>query len=305
MHTFNKAKNFIYKNARPLDFARWQYHFENGSADAVLNALAAYQNDDGGFGHALEPDCWNPNSAPLQTWTATEILREINFTDANHPIIQGILKYLASGKSFNRYTWYGAILSNNDYPHAFWWGADSESINIENISANDYNPTACLAGFIVKFADKSSDLYKLGCSIVTKAYELYMAQDLLNDCHTANCFIRMMEYCEGADIIDTEKLKEKLILQVTVNITKDKVSWLTDYICTPSFFFKTKDSIFYLPNKELADYECEFIVSTQLDDGSWNIPWSWGGYEEQWSLSKNWWKANGAILNMLYLKNIK
>ena len=57
---FNKAKEFIYKNARPLDCARWQYLFENGSSENVLNFLAAYQNEDGGFGHALEADCWNP-----------------------------------------------------------------------------------------------------------------------------------------------------------------------------------------------------------------------------------------------------
>lgn len=51
-----KAKNFIYRNARPLDFARWQYHFENGRAEDAINVLSHYQNEDGGFGHALEPD---------------------------------------------------------------------------------------------------------------------------------------------------------------------------------------------------------------------------------------------------------
>ena len=54
----NKAKEFIYKNARPLDCARWQYLFENGSRENVLNFLAAYQNEDGGFGHALEEYCF-------------------------------------------------------------------------------------------------------------------------------------------------------------------------------------------------------------------------------------------------------
>ena len=82
MNTYQIARTFIYRNARPLDIARWQYHFDGGSKEAVLTALAAYQNEDGGFGHALEPDCWNPNSAPIQTWTATEVLREIDFTDS-------------------------------------------------------------------------------------------------------------------------------------------------------------------------------------------------------------------------------
>ena len=30
---FDKARAFMYRNARPLDLARFQYHFENGSKD--------------------------------------------------------------------------------------------------------------------------------------------------------------------------------------------------------------------------------------------------------------------------------
>ena len=37
---FEKAREFMYRNARPLDLARFQYHFENGSKDAVVNALS-------------------------------------------------------------------------------------------------------------------------------------------------------------------------------------------------------------------------------------------------------------------------
>lgn len=97
---FERVRSFIYRNARPLDLARWQYHFDKGSKEAVLTALACYQNTDGGFGHALEPDAWNPESSPVQTWAATEVLREISLTDRDHPIIQGILHYLASGQDY-------------------------------------------------------------------------------------------------------------------------------------------------------------------------------------------------------------
>ncbi|MGN1346464.1 MAG: hypothetical protein ACI4V1_06740 [Eubacteriales bacterium] len=37
--TYKKAGSFLYRNARPLDLARWQYHFENGSRAAVVTAL--------------------------------------------------------------------------------------------------------------------------------------------------------------------------------------------------------------------------------------------------------------------------
>jgi len=83
-----KTREFIYRNARPLDLARWRYLFEDGSREDVLTALAAYQNDDGGFGHALEADCWNPNSSPIQTWAATRIIDEVGCEDKNHPVIK-------------------------------------------------------------------------------------------------------------------------------------------------------------------------------------------------------------------------
>jgi hypothetical protein len=300
--TFDKAKTFIYRNARPLDFVRWQYHFESGSKEAVLTALAAYQNKDGGFGHALEPDAWNPNSAPIQTWTATEILREIDFTDAAHPIIQGILRYLSSGQEFTGQFWDNAPSSNNEYPHAPWWHTDSNST-----CHHSYNPTACLAGFIICFADRHSDLYRLGCRIAREAYDAYFGQDLLGDMHTAGCYIRLWQYLNEAgmtDIIDLPALKEKLLLQVKSSITQNTAEWETGYICKPSQFFNTRDSIFYSDNKDIADYEYEYIVKSQLEDGSWNIPWGWNGYPDEWAISKNWWKGNGAILNMLYLKGM-
>ena len=298
--TFNNARSFIYRNARPLDIARWQYHFEGGSKDAVLTALAAYQNEDGGFGHALEPDTWNPNSAPIQTWTATEILREIDFADNTHPIIKGILRYLESGQDFEGHFWYNTIRSNNDYPHAPWWHTESDST-----CHNDYNPTACLAGFIIRFAEKGSAPYQLGCRITKEAFDTYMSGALLGDMHTAGCYIRLMQYCEDEgvnEIFDIAALKAKLREQVKHSITKNTAEWETGYICKPSQFFNSCDSIFYADNKEIAEYECEYIIKTQLDDGSWSIPWGWADYPEEWAVAKNWWKGNGAIGNMLYLK---
>jgi hypothetical protein len=302
MTVFKKARTFVYRNARPLDIARWQYHFENGSKGAVLTALAVYQNEDGGFGHALEPDSWNPNSAPIQTWAATEILREIDFTDKSHPIIQGILRYLAEGRDFDGKVWYNTIRSNNDYPHALWWHYESGVS-----SHNDYNPTACLAGFIVRFANRDSDLYRLGCRIAEEAYDAYFEQDLPSDMHAASCYLRLWQYCTEAgvtDLIDLAALKERLRKQVRHCISSNIDEWETSYVCKPSQFFLNNSSIFYADNKEMADYECEFIKKSQLEDGSWSIPWSWNDSPDEWAISKNWWKGNHAILNTLYLRGM-
>ena len=56
----------------------FQYHFESGSAEGVFHAVYAYRNSDGGFGHGMEPDTASPESQPLFSIMALEILDEVN-----------------------------------------------------------------------------------------------------------------------------------------------------------------------------------------------------------------------------------
>lgn len=75
-----KARDWMYRNAHPVDLSRWRYHFVDADNAAVL---VAYQNEDGEFGHGLEADSWNSESSPIQTWCATEILREVGGSRAD------------------------------------------------------------------------------------------------------------------------------------------------------------------------------------------------------------------------------
>lgn len=52
---YNRIRSWFYRNARPLDLARWRFHFEEGPLSAVLEALSAYQNEDGGLDMRLKP----------------------------------------------------------------------------------------------------------------------------------------------------------------------------------------------------------------------------------------------------------
>lgn len=296
---FEKAKEFMYRNARPIDLARFQYHFENGSKETVVNILSFYQNEDGGFGHAVEADCWNPNSTPLHSNTASEIIREINFEDANHPVIRGLLKWYASGTHFNGKTWEITVPSNNDYPHAPWWHTDSISS-----CHTDYNGTAQIAGFIVRYSDKESDIFNLGVRIANEAIAALLP-DEIRDMHTCTCYMRMAELFEKAkatEYIAFDELKEKLHKSINKLIETDTSKW-NGYVCQPSCFITSNQSEYYPANKEIADYECQHIIDTQLSDGSWNIGWNWGGnYPDEWAISKNWWKGQWIIQNLLYLK---
>ena len=102
---FSGIKAWVYRNARDIDLHVWKFYFEKGRMEDVVSALSYYQNEDGGFGNALEPDNWNPASTPYTTLYAINLLREIGMTDTAHPIYRGIFKYLYSEKDLTDYGW--------------------------------------------------------------------------------------------------------------------------------------------------------------------------------------------------------
>ncbi len=299
MQVFEKAQTFIYRNARPIELARWQYHFEGGSRENVMKALAAYQNEDGGFGHGLEADSWNPHSSPITTWNACCILKEIAWDDAAHPMVQGILKYLASGEHFNEthQQWMNTIPSNNDYPHAIWWGFKGES-------DYKYNPTAMLAGFILKYGEKGSGIYEMGLRIAKEAVKWFLEKVPSVDRHETACFLTLYEYMQelNLQIVDMEHFAKALKEQVSKNIERDTAKWKTEYVDKPSAFFIVPGSMFYEENAQIAKYECSFIRESQLEDGSFSVNWQWWNEYKEFEISKMHWKSVIILENMRYLK---
>jgi hypothetical protein len=59
------AAQFLAANARVLERRRFERLLHGGAPGPVRDAVAAYRNADGGFGHALEPDGRCPGSQPL------------------------------------------------------------------------------------------------------------------------------------------------------------------------------------------------------------------------------------------------
>ena len=119
---YNKIRKWIYLYARHLDIARFQYHFENGNSSAVAEALAFYQNEDGGFGHGIELDCQNPKSQPVQFfWGAAGILKEIGYDKPDNPIMKRFIKYIENCPDITEHGIRFVVPSNNDYPCNFWY----------------------------------------------------------------------------------------------------------------------------------------------------------------------------------------
>jgi len=115
---FDAAATFVAANARVIDRRRFARLFGDDDARPVRDAVAAYRNEDGGFGHALEPDCRAPGSQPLAVEMALRIMNETGAWD--DALVRGACDWLAAiapaegGAA-------GAEPSLLAWPHAPWW----------------------------------------------------------------------------------------------------------------------------------------------------------------------------------------
>ncbi|WP_413759188.1 hypothetical protein [Streptomyces sp. MMBL 11-3] len=90
----SRAEQFVWLTARVLEQRRFAYHFLGGGADAVETALAAYRNEDDGYGHALEPDLRGPASQPLHVVHALRVLDSIGRCGGQR--VERVCRYLTS-----------------------------------------------------------------------------------------------------------------------------------------------------------------------------------------------------------------
>ena len=122
------AAAFLNSTARVLERRRFAHLFEGASTEPVLHALRAYRNDDGGFGHAIEPDMRAPTSQPVGVHTVLEIMHEAGVRD--DAMIQAAGDFLVTitrddgGIPF-------VLEDAMAYPHAPWWRYANESSAIQ------------------------------------------------------------------------------------------------------------------------------------------------------------------------------
>jgi hypothetical protein len=115
---FAAAETFVWSAARLVDRHRYAMVFADGPAEPVATALAPYQNADGGFGHALEPDLRCPGSQPAATLYALEMLHEAGLMDTH--MVRRARDWIATvagpdgGIPF-------ALPDFEPYPHSPWW----------------------------------------------------------------------------------------------------------------------------------------------------------------------------------------
>jgi len=133
------AERFVWSSARVLERRRFERLFRAGAAAPVLTALRAYQNADGGFGHAIEPDFRGPISQPLGADIALRLLEELGEHDS--AIVDGVVSFVIANTTADGGV-PNVLPSAKAFPRAPWWEPASDDPD------GSLYPTASLAGVL-------------------------------------------------------------------------------------------------------------------------------------------------------------
>lgn len=292
---------WMHRNARELELSIWKYHFEKGNKEEVVNALIHYQNEDGGFGNAVDPDNWNVNSLPMATLFAINVLNDIEFYDMRHPIYLGIKRYIDTELNFPEGCNF-TVPTNKNYPHASYYKYE------ENY--NKTESTGVILGFSSFIIQHHCDskIYSVVLEYISKLIEI-LYSDKLGDMGPAG-YISLVNAMKHAQLegYDYGKLELRLKELVNNSIQRNPEQWAS-YGYRPSDYIKFEGSIFYQDNKDIVELELDFLQDTLPVNNVWPIAWSWFENNEKYPkesvMGGTWWKAIKAIEKTKFLKSFR
>jgi hypothetical protein len=268
---FAAAREFIYRDARLLERRLFQALFEGGERSAVIAVLRGYQNDDGGFGHALEPDKRAPDSQPLDIAFATETLDLVDAVDEKAITRACDFLYAISGIT-------GAVPvvlpTIAAYPRADHWG--------DGRFAPGLNPTARIAGYLHKH-DIRHPWREAATSYCLEEIE----RTPLDDAHTIRDVLYLLDSLPNLDVANRLLPPVCAALRDARYFRADASD--TAYGLTPLAFAGDPDSRWrqLFTNKEI-DTHLDRLEHDQQDDGGWPLSWQppsdaarfeWRGFE--------------------------
>src|SRR5262245_19917145 len=95
MTLFDTGRAFLDREGRLIERRLTAVLFDGADPTGVVDAVRAYRNPDGGFGHGLEPDKRCPASLPIDVESALEILWTSGAADVDD-LVRGACDWLAS-----------------------------------------------------------------------------------------------------------------------------------------------------------------------------------------------------------------
>lgn len=291
---FIQAQSYVNTYGRPVDQARLAYHFLDGSSADVISALAAYQNEDGGFGHALEADLRTSASSAVATQQGFNILREVGATSAE-PLVSKAVTYLLNTLDREELRWEIVPPAVEDAPHAPWWTYGASAGSSDGFRAN---PRAALVGFLCEYQSL------VPATLLTQLINVQIAHLMSQpanegiDMHALPCYVTLAQ-SPNLPQVQRDQLVQALVQRVTGVVVTDPTAF-ADYGLLPLDVAPTPDALLaHTVDRGAVDAHLDYLLETQLADGSWPLPWSWAFVDEMaWAQAERDWKGS-IIVNRL------
>jgi len=278
------------QKARPIDIARFNYHFNNASEINLIKEIKKYQNEDGGFGRALEPDFRLPLSTPMATSIALRYLKNVDNYNAAQEIIKRAVFYLEESFNQDRKGWYAVRKEVNNYPHTPWWHYDQKK-EMTIIDENWGNPSAEIIAYLLKYNNylNQIDLEFL----VEQAVNNIVEKNKYKSENEIYCYLKLY------DEINSKKKSEieKSITEAIDQLIEYKENKWQEYLPLPLDFVPgpEKEKFGVLESKIEANLDFFVKLIEKSRESLVKPPWGSSFYENELKNAYQEWQGNWTL----------
>ena len=298
----NKSFKIITENlkekARPIDSERFNYHFNNAGPEKLIKEIKKYQNEDGGFGQALEPDFRLPLSNPMATSIALSYLQNLDNHSSARELIKKAISYLENSFNQNRNGWYAVSREINDYPHTPWWHYDEEE-KMTVIDKNWGNPSAELLAYLLRYSNYTNQINL--DALVEKALKNIQHKKEYESENEIYCYL---ELYRAVDSKTKALLKGSIAEGIKQLIVYDQNKW-QEYVPLPLDFVPAPESERFGVSETKIEANLDFYV--ELIEKSKNTlvkpPWGKSFYQTDLSKAYQEWQGNWTLKILITLDN--
>lgn len=290
-----KIDEVLLSQARPVDIARYNFYIKDGHPSQIYQAMEAFQNSDGGFGHGMESDLRLPDSSPIATSVAIRYLLDVDKLSEVREMLRKTVAYLEATYDRKNGRWWTADEKLNDYPHAPWWHFDHTK-QATPIDGSLGNPSAELLGYLFRYKDmvKTLDVEKL----IDEMIAYWCHKETFDSEHETFCFIRMYGQM---DMNRKAQLEESIRKAISTLIKSDPTSW-EGYVPEPLKFLEYYPEDFFGIKEAWIENNLDYLVDKMKKPETIKPQWQWGMYEEAWEEAKKEWTGSLMLDYLVHLK---
>ncbi len=281
---FERARAFVRSRARPLERRVFEHAFEGGPAWRLFDALARFQNPDGGFGHGLEPDALTGAGGALATSVALRRLVEAE-AGRDHPLVRRAVAYLERTLDPRTRVWRIVPEATADAPHAPWWAGEGLEERFHGFALNPK-------------ADIVAQLYALGPAADERWLD-GLAEDVVRAVEARpDGGLEMHDLIAAVQLLDAPHLSPALRRRLHDRlgpIAADAVGRTpvggAGYGLEPLALAPRPDAALAGLLAAPVHAQLDHLIATQADDGAWWPVWTWGpgADEAAWAGSRRAW----------------